>query len=464
MNSIAEAIGNTPLVRLNRVPQSEGILCEVLAKCEFLNPGGSIKDRVAKQLFQDAEESGRMRAGERVVEATSGNAGIGMAMMAAAKGYKMTTCIPEKMVGEKTRLLKALGSGIIVTSSGAHTLEEGSHYMTAKRIGAMEADTHFLDQYNNPGNPLCHYDGTAQEIFEQCGGRVDYLFICGGTGGTLTGVGRKFRLISPQTKIIGVDAFGSLLSPADSSEQQDSKRLVEGLGKDFVPKSMDHTVVDDWVRNTDAESFRLTKELISKEGFLCGSSSGACLQGLIKYLRRKGLANDPGLRCVIICPDTIRNYLTKFCSEEWMYQQGFVDHSEIADPSSSLYGKTCEDLLLSPIPSLSSNSTMDEFYSLIVSGHKFVQVQETSGNYLISSDMFLESSIKKGYRNICLSDIKIQNPILVASQCDLTAVFALLQRFHSVFFYRECERPQTKELYVITPDSLLHALTSQFNF
>ena len=236
LSSIYEVVGHTPLVRLNRVPKDEGIECEVLGKCEFLNPGGSVKDRIGVEMFLEAEKEGRIKPGDTIIEATSGNAGIGLSFMAAAKGYKMVITLPEKMSNEKVSVLKSLGAEIIRTPTEAHTFDEDSHYMVARKINKERANSHILDQYANPNNPGAHYRGTGQEIYDQCGGKVDYVFIGVGTGGTIAGASKKLKELNPNIKIIGIDPVGSSLALPEEMNTISKSYHVEGIGYDFIPK------------------------------------------------------------------------------------------------------------------------------------------------------------------------------------------------------------------------------------
>jgi len=212
MNTILENIGNTPMVRINHITKVEGVTCEVLAKCEYFNAGGSVKDRIGRRMVEDAEKSGRIKPGDTLIEPTSGNTGIGLALAAAVKGYKMIITLPEKMSQEKVDVLKALGAQIIRTPTEAAWDAPESHIGVAKKLNKEIPNSHILDQYSNPSNPLAHYDGTAEEIIDQCGGKVDVVVLTAGTGGTITGIARKLKEKVPNVKIVGVDPDGSILA------------------------------------------------------------------------------------------------------------------------------------------------------------------------------------------------------------------------------------------------------------
>jgi cystathionine beta-synthase len=321
MNTILEHIGNTPLVRINNITKKEGIKAEILAKCEFFNAGGSVKDRIGKRMVEDAEKSGRIKAGDVLIEPTSGNTGIGLALAAAIKGYKMIITLPEKMSKEKVDILKGLGAEIIRTPTEAAWDSPESHIGVARRLNKEIPNSHILDQYSNPSNPLAHYDGTAEELIYQTDGKIDYVVISAGTGGTLTGVARKLKEKIPHVKVVGVDPHGSILAQPESLNTEGiHSYLVEGIGYDFIPTVLDRSVCDMWVKTGDSESFIMARRLIREEGLLCGGSSGAVMVATLKIA--KDLA--PGQRVVCILPDSVRNYMSKFLDDDWMLEHGFL--------------------------------------------------------------------------------------------------------------------------------------------
>ena len=314
LDSILDAVGGTPMVRLNQV--AKGLSCEVLAKCEFLNPGGSVKDRIGVRMLLDAERTGRIKPGDTLIEPTSGNTGIGIAMAAAARGYRVIITLPEKMSQEKQVVLEALGAEIIRTPTEAPWDSPESHIGVARRLKQVIPNSHILDQYSNPSNPDAHEEGTGREIIDQCGGRLDAIVMTAGTGGTITGVARAIKREVPGCKVIGVDPEGSIL--AGPGEIKSYK--VEGIGYDFIPDVLDRRLVDRWIKSNDRESFLVARQLIRQEGLLVGGSSGSATWAALQVARELGA----GKRVVVILPDSIRNYLTKFVDDRWMRQQGFV--------------------------------------------------------------------------------------------------------------------------------------------
>lgn len=257
-DSALELIGNTPLVRLNSIPQSMGIKAEVLVKCEFMNAGGSVKDRIGYRMVLDAEQSGRIKKGDVLIEPTSGNTGIGMALAAAVRGYRMIITMPEKMSQEKVNMLKALGAQIIRTPTEAAWNSPDSHISVANRLNAEIANSHILDQYANPANPLAHYDGTAEEIWRDTDGHVDMIVAGAGTGGTITGLARKLKEKNPDVVVVGVDPYGSILALPENMNDKVEPYQVEGIGYDFIPRVLDRSVIDQWVKCEDKSAFRMT--------------------------------------------------------------------------------------------------------------------------------------------------------------------------------------------------------------
>ena len=318
---ITHHIGNTPLVRLNRIPQEYGIHCEMLVKCEFLNPGGSVKDRIALRMIEEAEKAGRIKPGYTLIEPTSGNTGIGLALAAAVKGYKCIIVMPMKMSAEKENVVLALGAQVVRTPTAAAFDDPESNFSVAQRLAREIPDSIVLDQFRNPGNPLCHYDDTAREILEDCDYRLDAVVLGAGTGGTVTGIGRRVKESLTSCKVVVVDPELSTLAP--NSTLPGGFYEVEGIGYDFTPTVLDRSIIDDWVKVDDEQSFLMSRQLIIKEGLLCGGSSGSAVKGAIDYIKSQPEMNVKGRRVVVILADGIRNYMTKFLNNEWMEKRGF---------------------------------------------------------------------------------------------------------------------------------------------
>ncbi|XP_051283419.1 cystathionine beta-synthase [Dicentrarchus labrax] len=324
--NILHRIGDTPLVRINKIPKVFGLKCEILAKCEFFNAGGSVKDRISLRMVEDAERAGILKPGDTIIEPTSGNTGIGLALAAAVKGYRCIIVMPEKMSMEKVDVLRALGAEIVRTPTSARFDSPESHVGVAWRLKNEIPDSHILDQYRNPSNPLAHYDTTAEEILEQCDGKVDMLVAGAGTGGTITGIARKLKERCPNIKIVGVDPEGSILAEPDELNKTDKTQYeVEGIGYDFIPTVLDRSVIDTWYKSDDEESFNMSRMLIREEGLLCGGSSGTAMAAAVNVAKEL----KEGQRCVVILPDSIRNYMSKFLSDKWMVQKGFLSEEDL---------------------------------------------------------------------------------------------------------------------------------------
>lgn len=314
LNSILEAIGNTPIVKFNRIGSE--LPCELYGKCEFLNPGGSVKDRIAYRMVEEAEKAGQIKPGDTLIEPTSGNAGIGIALAGAVKGYHVVITMPEKMSHEKQVVLEALGAKIYRTPTEAAWDAPDSHISLAKRLQKEIPNAHILDQYGNPNNPGAHYHTTAQEILDDMDGHLDMVVMGAGTGGTITGVAKRLKEAKPDIKIIGVDPVGSILGGGTEIKSY----LVEGIGYDFIPNVLDNSLVDEYIKTEDKESLLMARRLIREEGLLVGGSSGSAVWAMLKAAR----SLKAGQRCLVILPDSIRNYLTKFVDDRWMKEKGFI--------------------------------------------------------------------------------------------------------------------------------------------
>ena len=312
-DSILDVIGRTPLVRLHRV--GAHLPCKLWAKCEFLNPGGSVKDRIGWAMVADAEQSGRIQPGDTLIEPTSGNTGIGIALAGAVRGYRVIITMPEKMSREKQVVLEALGAEIIRTPTEAAFDSPESHIGVARRLQSELPNAHILDQYSNPENPAIHERATGQEILDDLEGQVDMVVMGAGTGGTITGVARRLKAHNPKCVVVGVDPVGSILGGGTDV----STYKVEGIGYDFIPDVLDRSLVDEWVKTTDQPSFLLARRLIREEGLLVGGSSGTAMYAALQIAPRL----KAGQNCVVVLPDGIRNYMTKFVDDKWMRDNGF---------------------------------------------------------------------------------------------------------------------------------------------
>jgi len=308
IDNILKAIGNTPIVKLTKV--SENLDCQLYGKCEFFNAGGSVKDRIGVNMIEAAEKSGQIKPGDVLIEPTSGNTGIGLALAAAVKGYKMIITMPEKMSKEKEVVLKALGSTIYRTPTEAAWDDPESHISLAQKLNNEIPNSHILDQYSNNANPDAHYKYTASEIISDLGPKLKMIVAGVGTGGTITGIAKKIKEYNQDIQIIGVDPEGSILGGGTEI----ASYHVEGIGYDFIPDVLDNSLIDQYIKSNDVESLNMARRLIREEGLLCGGSSGAAVWAAL--IAAKNLNSDDA--CLVILPDSIRNYLSKFVDDNWM--------------------------------------------------------------------------------------------------------------------------------------------------
>jgi cystathionine beta-synthase len=323
-DNILATIGNTPLVRLNRV--ARGLQCTLLAKVEFFNPGGSVKDRIALNIIEAAEREGRLQPGGTIVEATSGNTGVGLAIVAAIKGYKTIFVMPDKMSHDKIRLLRAYGAKVIITPTAVAPDDERSYYKVSEKIVSETPNCILANQYHNPENPRSHYVSTGPEIWDQTAGKVTDVIISMGTGGTITGIGRYLKEKNPKIRIVGVDPLGSLLYethklgrvPADPHPKT---YKTEGIGEDFLPTALDLSVVDEVLQVGDKETFLTTRRLVREEGIFCGGSSGTAVAAALRYCRNL----EADRLVVVILPDSGARYLSKIFDDDWMRENGFLE-------------------------------------------------------------------------------------------------------------------------------------------
>jgi cystathionine beta-synthase len=331
VDSVLDLVGGTPLVRLTKL--TSGLSPAVYAKLELLNPGGSVKDRVGLAMILDAEKKGLVKPGCVIVEPTSGNTGMGLALAAVLKGYKIVFTVPDKMSRDKIDLLRAFGAKVVVTPSNVPPEHPSSYVRVAERIVKETPQAFMPNQYENPSNPDVHYRTTGPEIWAQTDGKVDVLVAGMGTGGTISGTGRFLKEKKPSVKVVGVDPEGSLLSSAFRREKPDVHSYrVEGIGEDFMPSTLDLKVIDEVVTVSDAEAFLTARRLAREEGILAGGSSGAAVFAAVKVAQK--LVESQTV--VVILPDTGRSYLNKIYNDDWMTEYGFLGDAQNRIPVGEL--------------------------------------------------------------------------------------------------------------------------------
>jgi cystathionine beta-synthase len=326
--SILDLIGHTPLIPLNRV--ARGYPYRIMAKLEYLNPGGSVKDRIGPSMVDAAEKAGLLKPGGTIIEATSGNTGAGLALVAAVRGYHAVFVIPDKMSSEKIRLLRAFGARVVITPSQLPPDHPMSHYSVAKRLVREIPNSYYPNQYENPENPDAHYRTTGPEIDQGAGESLSAVVATIGTGGTVSGIGRYFKEHRPSVKIIAVDPKGSILQHYFETHEiiRAVPYKVEGIGEDMIPRTVDFRAMDEFVQVDDKESFLMARRLAREEGLFVGGSSGSAVAGTLKWLARRPVPE--GSTVVVLLPDSGDRYLSKFYSDEWMRENRFLDEGATA--------------------------------------------------------------------------------------------------------------------------------------
>lgn len=321
-NNIIEAIGDTPMIKLNKVV--DDIPALVLAKVEFFNPGHSIKDRMALKMVEDVEKSGALKPGGTIIECTSGNTGMGIALVAAVKGYKCIFTTSAKQAKEKAEVLRAIGAEVVICPSGVDPEDPRSYYSVAERLHKETPNSVWLNQYDNPSNAQAHYESTGPEIWEQTDGKVTHLIVGVGTGGTISGTAKYLKEQNPDIKIWGVDSYGSVFKKYHETGIFDEKEiysyLSEGIGEDILPENVDFDIIDHFEKVTDKEGAVMTRRLAAEEGLFLGYSSGSAMAGL--HHMKDQLTEDDVV--VVIFHDHGSRYVSKVFNDEWMNEHGFL--------------------------------------------------------------------------------------------------------------------------------------------
>jgi cystathionine beta-synthase len=442
--SILDLIGNTPMLKLNKL--TKGLESTILAKLEFLNPGGSIKDRIGISMMEAAEQQGLIKPGYTIVEPTSGNTGLGLAMAAIAKGYKMVFTLPDKMSKEKIDLLKAFGAKVIITPTNVPPDHPANYIKVAEKIVKETPNSFMPNQYFNKANPEAHYKTTGPEIWEQTGGKIDVLVASMGTGGTISGIGRYLKEQNPDIKIVGVDPEGSVYHHEFYGTNGDIHSYkVEGIGEDFLPSTLNLKLLDEVITVTDKEAFLTARKLAQEEGIFAGGSAGSAVFAALQVANRP---ENKGKVIVVVLPDTGRNYLNKIYSDDWMTENGFLEGKEekiavsdilgsksnkikrliYVDPQAELSIAIClmEKFDISQLPVISDNVQVGSIREIAIM--KKLSDEPASRNHKVSE--FMEPplpTVKKEDKIIApLNLLKTQNALAVMQNGKLVDIITTI--------------------------------------
>src|SRR5690554_3136325 len=322
-NNILETIGNTPLVRLNKI--TKDIEATVLAKVETTNPGNSVKDRMAVKMVEEAEKNGLLKPGGTIIEGTSGNTGMGLALVAIIKGYKLICVLSDKQSKEKMDILRAVGAEVVVCPTNVEPDDPRSYYSVSRRLAEETPNSWYVNQYDNLANRAAHYEQTAPEIWEQTNGKITHFVVGVGTGGTISGVGKYLKEKNPDIKILGIDTYGSVFKKYHETGIFDQNEIypyiTEGIGEDILPKNVDFSIIDGFTKVTDKDAAIYTQKLAKMEGFFLGNSAGAAIKGLLQ-LKDKFTKDDV---VVVLFHDHGSRYVGKMYNDDWMREQGFIE-------------------------------------------------------------------------------------------------------------------------------------------
>ncbi len=380
-SSIIDTVGNTPLVQLNTIHKGQpGTL---LAKVEYFNPGHSVKDRIALKMIEDAEKNGKLKPGGTIIEGTSGNTGMGLALVAAVKGYKCLFTTTDKQSMEKVNMLRALGCEVQICPTNVEPDDPRSYYSVAKRLSREIPNSFYPDQYNNPANRQAHYESTGPELWDQTEGKITHFVVGLGTGGTATGAAQYLKEKNPEIKIIGIDSVGSVFKSYFETGVFDPRHvapyLTEGIGEDIIPDNVDFSLIDDVIQCPDREAFLMTRKLARREGLFVGGSCGSAVWGGLQYIRKNPLKPDDVM--VILMPDSGTRYVSKFYNDEWMRTNGFMEEEDRPDIETviELRGIGTRDLII-----VDRDDTLEQAIHLM-NRHSISQLPVVSGSDIVGS-------------------------------------------------------------------------------
>lgn len=450
-NSIIETIGNTPLVKLNRV--TAGIKGTILAKVEYFNPGNSVKDRMAVKMIEDAEEAGILQPGGTIIEGTSGNTGMGLALAAIAKGYKCIFTMPDKQSKEKMDILRAVGAEVVVTPTNVTPEDPRSYYSVARRLNQEIPNSFYPNQYDNLSNAAAHYENTGPEIWEQTQGKITHFAAGVGTGGTMCGTAKYLKEQNPAVYTVGIDTWGSVFKKYKETSIFDDDQIygyaTEGIGEDILPKNVDFSMIDHFTKVTDKDAALMTRRLAKEEGLFVGWSCGSAVAGALAWAKDNLKEEDV---MVIILPDHGTRYLGKVYNNEWMQQMGYLESGPATTVEQAL-SKAAN----SAMPRIDAGVTVEEAAQALLNGPGYVAVYD--GKHMVGS-LSQKGLLAKLITNQQLKTAKVSQvlePALkqIAPATTLDTAAAMLdQQDRPVFFIDESGNSR-----IITRADVLQALT-----
>lgn len=452
--SILDAIGNTPIVKMNKVNQ--GIKGLVTAKVEYLNPGNSVKDRMAIRMVEDAEKDGRLKPGGTIIEGTSGNTGMGLAIAAVIKGYKCIFTVSDKQSKEKIDILRAMGAEVVVCPTNVEPSDPRSYYSVSRRLTSETPNSFYPNQYDNLSNTAAHFDTTGPEIWEQTEGKVTHVVAGVGTGGTICGISKFLKSKNPSIKIIGVDTYGSVFKKYKETgifdENEIYPYLTEGIGEDILPANVDFELIDEFIKVTDKDAAIMTRRLAKEEGLFVGWSCGSAMFGAIEY-GRKNLKDGDVM--VVILPDHGTRYLNKIYNDDWMKDHGFLEKRNFATAKDIIQSKNGKGKLVSVDAQTSVSDAIQLLNQASISqipvkdGETFIG--SLSDNAILAK-LIEDPNIKnKPVREVMESPFKV-----VGMDNTLDVLSSLINRENKALLVRD----ELNQVYIITQSDLLSAMTS----
>ncbi len=447
-NNILETIGNTPLIRLNKI--TEHLPCEVMAKVDYFNPGNSIKDRMAVKMIEVAELEGKLKPGGTIIECTSGNTGMGLALVAIVKGYKCIFTTTDKQSKEKIDILKAVGAEVIVCPTNVEPDHPDSYYSVAKRLAQEIPNSFHANQYDNLSNRLAHYESTGPELWEQTDGKITHLVCTAGTGGTLTGTAKYLKEQNPNIKIWAIDAYGSLLTKYFRTGEIDMKEvhpyISEGFGEDFVPDNFDMTVIDHFEQVTDKDGAIMARRIAKEEGLFCGYSAGSCLQGLMQ-LRNK-LKKDDVVVCIF--HDHGSRYVGKIYNDQWMMERGFLEVKTLKD---IINARPQKQKLISVSPKESITHAVAMMKKYEIEHIPVIQNEEFVGS-ISEAGLFQKYFMQLHINDLLVEDVLEKNYPIVDINTQVEKISSLINKENGAVLTKD----ESGKLHIITKYDILQAL------